>query len=366
MTPLPQPDIILVDDVRDQVLDLARNLRDQKLVVAVSEPENLTETQIEQGRVFLLDMFLTEWPGRESFDPGAQVMDGIALAGVIRARARDDKRPPPVIALNTGHPEVVAELPNEIREHALARAHGLEWVFLKGSSVSNIPTAVRVADLARAQQQLPLEWRDERAEEQLRVLLCATSEETTEVLECWPPIREVGRATAGVGVLRWLLHRILPYPCFLLDERHVAARLGITVASLHAAVAEDSDLAAALRGCSYTGALAAFDGPRWWRSRVERMLWDLSRASGLPAGPAALEVHAGIALDRSATSRGVVVLKADYTPHELAADVRDAVRIQLDDWPPYAEEAWALIKDAVDDDRLRERVLPLDRERLVS
>ena len=364
MTP-PRKDtlVVLIDDERDQVQWLHDDLAGE-LDITLVEPDGLTDDLLSRGMIFLIDMFLDEWPGREEQEPAARVFDGIALAAVIRSHARKVKRPPPVVALHTGHAGDFSDLPDEIREHALARAHNLEWVFLKQGSRSGIPTPERVLALADAQTRLPKWWPEESGDNELLRVLGAGVEELGEILDCWPPSREVGRDTAGTAVLRWLLHRILPYPCFLLDRRHVAARLGITCGSLNEAFSGGGALAEALGRCAYAGILAAFDGPRWWRSRVERMLWELSPDGALPATTDDLQHHTLLNLIPAATRNGVVALRADYTPAEEPVDVSEAVRIQLDDWPPYAEDAWAAIADAREDARLSRRVLPLDRDRL--
>lgn len=359
----PPHRIVVVDDQPDEVVGLVDELRRYELDVLVREPDQLSLSDIASGRLFVLDMYIEEWPGRDKLPAAAQLQDGIALASVIRSQARQAERHMPVITLNTGHPEKLSLLPREIREHALARSHALEWVFAKNESVSGVTTSRRIAQLASAQEALPTHWRDEAAEITLLRLLGAHEDELDEVLECWPPIREVARDSAGISLLRWLLHRIQPYPCFLIDRLHLAARLGVTVESLDSLIDEQSDLATALKGCAYSGILHEFEGRRWWRGRVEQLLWRLS-GGRRPASIEQLQALANTQLMPLSVSRGVVVVGADYTPHEPAADIEDAVRIQLDDWPPYAEPAWALISEVKNDPLLAQRVWPGDRDRL--
>jgi hypothetical protein len=94
------------------------------------------------------------------------------------------------------------------------------------------------------------------------------------------------------------------------------------------------------------------------------MLWELSPNGALPATTKDLEAYADEPLERAVTPNGVVVLDADYAPREDPVHLADAVRIRLEDWPPFAEDAWVSIADARGDPRLRDRVLPLDRPRL--
>jgi hypothetical protein len=358
------PLVVLVDDEPPQVDWLRQDLDDARAVdVALVEPENLTEAHLREGGIFLLDMFLKTWPGRDKVAPAARVYDGIALAGVIRAHALREKRPAPVIALHTGHAGDFSSLPDEIREHALARAHNLEWVFLKNDSRSEVPTPDRVLALAAARERLPDQWPAEHGNDELLAVLGASPDELGEILDCWPPNGDVGSDTAGIAVLRWLLHRILPYPCFLLDQRYVAARLGMSCTSLGAAAKAGGELGAALEDARYDGVLATFDGPRWWRSRIERLRWQFATGPR-PGGAAELAAHTSAALEPASAENGVIVLASDYTPRQDPVPLAHAVRIRLDDWPPYAEDAWAAIEDVAEDKRFAARVLPMDRDRL--
>lgn len=142
--------------------------------------------------------------------------------------------------------------------------------------------------------------------------------------------------------------------------------MGIECTSLGELTGAVGELPALLEACRYTGVLAGFDGPRWWRSRLERMLWSLSPGAASPAGLAELQAASPVELTPAKCANGVIVLRADYAAHDQPLDVAEAVRIRLDDWPPYAEQPWAAIAEARADPGLRERVLPLDRPRLAE
>ena len=64
-------------------------------------------------------------------------------------------------------------------------------------------------------------------------------------------------------------------------------------------------------------------------------------------------------------SRGlVVVLDGSLEPSRTPVPVSQAVRIQPDSWPSFADDAWTTIDAAVADPELRAIVVAADRERL--
>lgn len=188
--------VVIVDDELGKVQALAADIG-ERCSVAPTEPWQLTEALISEGTVFLIDLFLRDWPERDRLPASARVYDGIALAAMIRAQARHLVGRTPIVALNTGHAGDFSDLPREIREHAIARAHNLEWVFLKNDSVSPVPTHERVFELLDGQKRLPAHWNADSGEQQLLTVLDAAAEELSEVLDAWPPIREVGRTPPG-------------------------------------------------------------------------------------------------------------------------------------------------------------------------
>ena len=68
-----------------------------------------------------------------------------------------------------------------------------------------------------------------------------------DVKDCRVPIEELSEGGHSILFIRWLLHQVLPYPCFLWAEHWVAARLGISIDALREVLEGDSDLAKDLR-----------------------------------------------------------------------------------------------------------------------
>lgn len=60
----------------------------------------------------------------------------------------------------------------------------------------------------------------------------------------------------------------------------------------------------------------------------------------------------------------VVVLDEGYCALERVCDITEAVRIQPEDWPPYADQAWTTIELANEISSLQAIVVAEDRLRL--
>ena len=187
-----------------------------------------------------------------------------------------------------------------------------------------------------------------------------------DIESCRPPIHELVERSHGLAFLRWLLQRILPYPCFLWETHRLAARLRIRHASLVAAL--EAGLREVLEPVRYKGQLAEFLGPRWWRSGVEGLLWEITK--GNPFDPARvrslLAERAKVPLEASRSEQPLVCVDQDYQPLPEDYNQSEAVRIQPDDWPPYAEQAWTTIALARAESRLGALVLDADRDRLAA
>ena len=159
---------------------------------------------------------------------------------------------------------------------------------------------------------------------------------------CRPPIHHLSKESGGLILIRWLLHRILPHTCFLIDERHLAARLRVSIASLRNELNLNGDLQKHLLNYKYTGPLAKFDGPRWWRAGIEQWLWDITEGESAKADVvfSALSVSGATNLQQIEAVRPVVTLDKDLKQEDALSSRSDVVAIQLDDWPSYAEPAY--------------------------
>jgi hypothetical protein len=249
--------------------------------------------------------------------------------------------------------------------------YNIEWAFLK--SAPGIPPAdvIRKARiLADAVAELPPQWPEKDPEEARRIAhgLLAVPEHERWSLQAWedveaaqPPLDELTLRIHGILFIRWLLTRVLYYPCFLLDRYWVAARLGATPESVNDAL--NSQLGAFLEPAKYKGVLVGFAGRRWWRAGLEALLWDLvdSRAVDRDELHNCLLVKRDITLVPTLHPYPVVCFDENYKPLKDLFDPNECVRLQLDDWPSHAETPRTTRELLEDNPRLKGLVLRSDR-----
>ena len=230
--------------------------------------------------------------------------------------------------------------------------------------------ALRVDALAAAVRQLPTAWPAENQEAGRALVekFLAIPDERwagqawLDVSLCQPPIHEPFlEPPHALAFLRWMLQSILPYPCFLWDTFNLAVRLRITHQSLLTAL--EGGVAQAFNSFLYKGGLQGFSGPRWWRAGLEAYLWDLTGGDAFEQEKvrSALSQQCNVRLDPSPTQSPVVCMDEDYNVLEESVDISDAVRIQPDDWPPYADNAWTTKALARETSKLKALVLDQDR-----
>jgi hypothetical protein len=379
--------VAVVDDKRDDGNRLKAEVEErfEDTRVDVFLPDEIRDGDLAETDLLLVDNLLGEWPlvwlgtGGEarSVPPARRPYDGLALAAVLRSNMellREDR--PSAVALYTSQPETIsAGLSPDVREHAIARIHNLEWVFDKSPEFAAPPLADRVHALARACHDLPGTWPDDAntAKEALREMLGWRAEMPgaelawEEVIECRPPVHELAVASQGLAVLRWVAHRVLPYPCFLMNEHVLALRLGITDDAINEVVDDAaSQLAAALASVRYEGVLEKFVGRLWWRAGVEQLTWDWTSGSADRAAATRERVVelAGRELAGLTARHPVVVIDESYAIQSEPAEIDDALRVAPDDWPPFADQAWTTIDRARGHPLLRSLVIPEDRHLL--
>ena len=373
-----KPRVLIIDDKPDDERFMVGELH-REVEARVQYPQDVTEYDLQSADLVLVDYLLDDWPERDNASAiSLKPVNGLALAAVLREQAYKSAtvRHPTAFALNSAHLDKLSgDLPPESREHAIARAHNLEWVFPKAKPSWGVPVELQIRSLACAVRRLPTDWPQQSSDETWAVVrdLLALPPEAPwmpsaqeDVEACHPPVHELRNASHGLVFLRWLLQLILPYPCFLWGAHHLAARLRVTHESLSKALSQDNDLMTLLDPVRYRGILADFLGPRWWRSGTESLVWELT--DGDP-----FDVRRLVSILASKTSaelqitdfmQPVVCVGHNHVPLPALSSIEDSVRIQPDDWPPYADQAWTTIELADQDPSLGALVISQDRHRL--
>lgn len=357
-----EPFVLVVDD--DPTQEAFALLLSQRGVEARHVlPEDLTEADLDRASLVLIDEFIEEWPARDAVKDqlGLFVRDGVALAGVLRS-ALEGRGPGPgsptpkntALVLRTGHlGELAAGTPAFIRPIAIASRHDLEWVAEKTQDVAK--AAASLASLAIAAAALPEKWTnpaDPTAQlEWLSLGEQPWREDALAQLElCRPPWSVLAATSKGRRWLSWFLQRILPFPTFLVDDLRAASYLGLKPSALDEIVGGTSPIATLLKGAEYTGQLATFAGRRWWRAgiaSVKRLALETAEGRTADEVAEALVVLHGSELATLDLEHPVFQIDADYNVIAEPLEITDAVRLQPDDWPAYADDPW-LATDSID------------------
>ncbi|WP_165071840.1 hypothetical protein [Paludisphaera rhizosphaerae] len=365
--------VLVVDDRPDEQNGAIRFA--EGVDARVEHPDSVDLEMLEDVDLVLVDYDISDWPGRSKVtEISLQPINGMALAAVLREHANRLNRPTG-FAIHTGEARMFSLTPAEPRAHLLARTHNLEWVFIKGN-----PSAVgpQVASLANAIRSLPESWPYEdrgAIEIEVRKLLALPDPESDDtpgwinaairdVAQCRPPVSEVAHRNHGLLFVRWVLHRILPYPCFLFDTHHLAVRLRVTHASLVAAM--KGDLGQFFEPAAYQGVLRGFLGKRWWRAGIESLLWELGGSTTAKRLLAQLPANAGLPLRPLDLVDPVVCIDQDYATMDEPCGGGDVVRIVPDDWPSYAGQAWTTVALARRFPRMAAIVAEADSDRLMT
>jgi hypothetical protein len=367
MSTVSKPKVIVIDDepiTQETTLRLALG---EQVDLTVLAPDEVEVSHLKSPSLVLVDYHLDAWE-RPAFPISICPPNGVALAGILRQHANSASAGPMAFAVYSAYlPELSAPLPPERRQPLIARSHDLEWAFSKAQpGVAPEMLYRQINGLASAVSTLPQRWPGEgtAARDALARFLGLSGKESwfddalKAVVACQPPLHELSTWSHGVAVIRWLLHRILPYPCFLFDRHYLARRLQSTPTSVAHALREGGRLAELLQPCEYGGALEGFLGQRWWQTGVDSILATLR--DPMDAG-ASLIRELDIELESVVAEEPVVCLDEDYRLLDDLIDVSSAVRLQIDDWPDYATRPYARIESAREHQRLQNLVLPLDK-----
>lgn len=371
MSATDRPTALIIDDHAD---DERAKLRpfESDLELIVLHPRDVEEADLRKADVVVIDYVLDDWPEREATATiSLRPPDGLALAAVLRGHAEKLDGSPTAFVLRSAHLQALSSgFPPETRLHIIAQQHNLEWVLDKNDTLDR--QTIQIRDLSAAVKSLPEVWPTDDADatrwlvEQWLALPDERWKDLAwqDIEDCHPPWHQLVERKHGLRFVRWFAQRILPYPCFLWSQGRLAARLRVTHQSLQDGFSKG--LADAFRPARYTGSLQNSLSERWWRSGCEAILWDITDGNSFDSDEtlAVLNRHCGGVLLRSPLSQPVLCIDANFNSGSEVCEMAEAVRIQPDDWPPYAEQAWTPIQLAREDGRLRAGVIAMDRMRL--
>ncbi|MFI8524883.1 hypothetical protein ACIGB8_10570 [Promicromonospora sukumoe] len=370
-----RPHILIVDDMPERHTLAVEAAGVQGENVVVRHPLDLEEEDLFDVDLVCVDEYLgDEWASvvRDRADGLVALRneDGLAVAAALRSRARlndDEGRPGFGVALLTAAlADLAAGLPEPHQEPLTAAQHDLEWVFRFNEGAStNLPRMIELARAARSLINGPAKFGDDSGAGWLE--LPESDWESTaaaQIDDCRPPAHDLSFSTRGRSYLRWMTQRILPYPTFLLDALYASNLLGISRDSF--VELADSESLSRL-GAQYVGPLSdTFAGPRWWRAGLQQFLLDCGSSQWEPTPVRAEAVRNYTGLDLTSLESQQAVITYSYGGFVTSSDAsaEDAVRIQIDGWPVYADDPWALLSDVGEDVDLRRLVAFDDRARL--
>jgi hypothetical protein len=368
------PVILVIDDVEASTTAVRERL-DGKARVIGRGPNDVTLNDLKVANLVLVDLKLEDWPERDTQSTLAfQPKDGLALIATLKSNlSTDPTRTPTAFALRSGQLQSVSgTLSPKNREHALAKMLDLDWVFVKGPNSSGFE--IEVLSLAAAVKGLPHPWPNVKESRDTLMKLLRLSKRlrwylraVKDVERAKPPQDVFAETTHGMSFIKWLLHEVLPFPTFLLDERYLAARLHVSPPSFRKIIAQKKTVARRLEEFEYQGILCDFAGRRWWRAGIEYWLW--RETDGQPFDKVALQaIVKQLSADLKVVDvvRPVVELNDQFRPTDNLIDIADAIQIAPDDWPSSADPAWIGISQAKSDPTIAARVSSQDREKLES
>ena len=361
-----RPCILVVDDEFDEAV-AKRQLFGSAAETLQRTPDDVTLADLRRVNLALVDVALDQGSVHPSVPVSLRPKDGVALAAVFRSHTSAEA--PTAYALHSGRLDGLSGgLPPSSNLHVIARANNVEWVFSKNADDNAVPLQQQVLSLAKALQHLPSRWptaQPKRMREIVEDLLklsrsVAWRDRAWQQIEvCHPPIHELSPPTHAVAFIRWLLHLIMPYATFLCDFRYLAARLRVTPRSLMMAIEEDDSLARKLAPYKYRGSLCEFLGDRWWKPGIEHMLW--KRTEARPFNADTLRTVVGGLSQRLtplSLTEPVVGFDENLRATNQLIELSDAVELQPDDWPSFAERPFVLRELVMKDSHLKSLIAP--------
>lgn len=351
-----------------------------ELVVSTHHDDDFSDRLGEEWDLILVDEDFGENPGSPP-----KVFDGSSLVGWLRAEARRSGRQLPCIAIFTTQPDLFS---NEVpavgparplggtfvnREAFLAPVLDVEWLFAKNGDDKSM-LVKQIAALAQAHEAARTTIGSDGASFEEFVSFLGLSQQApwrhaalSSLERARLPISEAamdGDTFRGpVSAVRWLLHDTLPFAGAFLSDTNVAARLGVTVATLDRLVRDPVEQwSQDLERCVYKGPAAALFGRRWWAAGIADA--SLVIRTAVRAGDSArlsIQVRSGVQNIEMLDYRDpVAVVDRDLLETGIEG-AENCVQLRPRGWPPQVDEPWMRIADATSTPWFRHMVDPSDQ-----
>jgi hypothetical protein len=368
--------ILLIDD------EASPYLVPEHIEPVLAKPNDSDFTRIVTDALAVADLVLLDH--NLDLNPALSLTatDGPSLLGHLRSWARLTGNALPPVAIYTSEEEAYStEVPAVGpavplsgsfvgREPQLAPVLDVDWLILKDADASK-PT---ILELAEASARLKAVAGNGRVSaEELAAYLCLPKQALwnasalEQLVRSRPPLTEPGKeggdGSRGVaGVLRWVLHRILPYPGLLMSDHYAAWTLGVSVNDLDELMSRCGQFNEDLRVCLYKGPVDQLFGRRWWAAGLNYMAWTL-RSSADDAGneAVALEQLTGIPIKLKDSSERVVGHDPDLNETEFI-ELDDAVQLHPPGWPAESIEPWIRRSEAQKEPLIWAMVNPADKQ----
>lgn len=355
---MSRPLILIVDDEpdRSEFIRPLLHSHKQEVEVEILHPRDVKDMHLSAASVIVVDHYLEDWEERDSQIPSLRIKDGMALAAALRSQVNEGG-PSPAIVLRTAWLEKLrGDLPSKSAPYLIAWQHDIEWVLSKADQDSTFLESIQLIEFARAvarleglfyqevsMERLVSDWLNLDGPDWFEVAL-------DDVSETRPPIHSVAQQTHGASIMRWFLHRILPYPTFLLNDRMIAIKLRVTYEWLMQELTENSELSQELNKFRYQGAFSEFDGCRWWRAGLTNFIVRVT--DGRPFDFDTLREAVSSKSCTTPTflpySIPVLAVDPDTMQSTQVVNADQAKRITLDGWPTFADDAWVTRSDIID------------------
>lgn len=384
-------DIVYIDDEPQHLLAAAKARRAGKRFADYIPPDLAgAGPDAAAANLWVFDFYNDDEERRKPSLSGV-ASNGLSVFQEFRLLV-GDARPPAVVVSNHLETALGADI-NLARRHILAEEVGVEWVAPKtleggdliteilaladaAETLRDISEALKasgsteyVAELCRLALRLPqnVEWQRAAVREvagwRPPTWLDAGGDHRVQALKdelaINPDIRSVR------AVVAWMLRQALPHPSFLIRDRHVAVRLGVSLASLRAAADTATGVAKALRRSRYKGILSELEGARWWGAAVDATEWSLPRQKEARS-EALRQLFAPVPLVELDFADPVVVSDADLVETDEIAPAAECVRASDEHFPSQAAPAWVKIADAKQDKALARKVRQEDQRELIE